>query len=198
MQTLQYFTYLVTITDYFEDSLESLVIKNRKTWNLFPERDIKRWLFQILTAIRPNHNRSKYHGGISLSTVLISRSNNNAYLDYNFSSNFGKNGFKAPELYDALEYTLASDIWSIGVILYQLTTLTPPFSTVEDLYSYIFNPNVLLINDDSSNSKYSNDLTDIIKQCLTPHPIDRVTVDGLLESQYIQDQYLHGINLLIY
>lgn len=83
-------------------------------------------------------------------------------------------------------------------MLYQLISLTPPFSTVEDLYCYIFNPNVLLINNNNNNSKYSNELTEIIKLCLTPHPMERVTVDQLMESAYMKDQYLHGIYIIFY
>lgn len=182
----QFFTYNITITEYFKESLESLVQNHRKTWSLFPENDIKRWFFQILSALKPCHDRGKYHGGLSLSTILISN-NNNAYLDYNFSSNKGKNGYKAPELYDRGEYSISSDIWSLGVILYLLVNLTPPFSAISDIYTYVFNPDL------EFSQECSSDIFDIIRLCLSVHPLERPTVDDLLAIPCMQEQYLHGI-----
>jgi len=84
-----------------------------------------------------------------------------------------------------LDYSFASDIWSLGLIVYELATGFFPYQ------SQLNNP-ILLINkilndpepnlDDEENNNYSPELKNFITRCLQKDPKDRDTATELSVS----------------
>lgn len=71
--------------------------------------------------------------------------------------------YASPEVWKDKPYDKMSDIWSLGCILYEMTTLKPPFraENMEGLYKQVIKG----IYDKISNH-YSNDLREVIKAML--------------------------------
>ena len=87
--------------------------------------------------------------------------------------------YASPEVWKDQPYNEKSDIWSLGCILYELSTLRPPFTgqNLEELYKNVmrgsFNPIPKI---------YSNELANIVNRCLRLNPSERPTVTELLEN----------------
>jgi NIMA (never in mitosis gene a)-related kinase len=71
--------------------------------------------------------------------------------------------YASPEVWKDKPYDLKSDIWSVGCVLYELTTLNPPFraNDMQGLYKKIIQGVYPPIA-----SQYSSDLSQMIKSLL--------------------------------
>ena len=87
--------------------------------------------------------------------------------------------YLSPEIIDHKPYDFASDIWSLGIILYELCSLKPPFRAdslpalglkiVTGIYEPI--PNY-----------YSKELRDLVKQLIVLDPMKRPTINAILSK----------------
>jgi len=80
--------------------------------------------------------------------------------------------YLSPEIIDGKSYGFETDVWSLGILLYEMTALKYPFSYKDpkELYHAISTKNID-INCLSFN--YSHDLKDLIKKVLTKNPMLR-------------------------
>ena len=86
----------------------------------------------------------------------------------------GTPNYMAPELCDESDYNTASDIWSLGCILYELAALRPPFEAqswlglVMKIQKGEFKPLPQM---------YTPQLCDLVAQLLEKDPLRRPTAD---------------------
>ena len=88
----------------------------------------------------------------------------------------------SPEQCNGQEYNEKSDIWSLGVILYELAQLNPPFMATNQLSL------ALKIKDGTYKripSRYSEELMRVIKWMLSTEPVDRPDVEDLLNLPHV-------------
>lgn len=87
--------------------------------------------------------------------------------------------YASPEVWKDEPYNEKSDIWSLGCILYEMTTFRPPFSgtNMNDLHKNIMRGTYHPIP-----KLYSNELASIIYSCLKLSPKQRPGVSELLEN----------------
>jgi serine/threonine protein kinase/signal transduction histidine kinase/Tfp pilus assembly protein PilF len=123
----------------------SLRFYNFKPYHLDFFYDI---VVQICYALNALHKQGIVHKDLKLDNIMFSIQNQKPkikILDYGFSRLDSTNNqqkisgtfpFIAPEVLRGGEYTYQSDFYSLGVILYKLTTGTLPFST-EEITNYI-------------------------------------------------------------
>lgn len=91
--------------------------------------------------------------------------------------------YLSPEIVQSQPYSFSTDVWSMGVMLYELCMQKPPFDgtslqmlsmrIVRGAYNPVTGP-------------YSPGLKDLIKQCLTVIPSNRPTVNKILDMPLIQ------------
>ncbi|KAI1614091.1 never in mitosis a-like kinase [Exophiala viscosa] len=102
---------------------------------------------------------------------------------HDFASTYvGTPFYMSPEICAAEKYTLHSDIWSLGCIMYELCTREPPFNAnshlqlVQRIRKGEFKPipNV-----------YSKDLANVIASCLKTNPMHRPDTISLLSLPYV-------------
>ena len=82
------------------------------------------------------------------------------------NTNIGTPYYMSPELYKHQKYNTKTDIWSIGVLLYELMTLRPPYNAtnINDLKYKISNSKWTLSN--KYRSIYSADLCNLLEHIL--------------------------------
>lgn len=103
---------------------------------------------------------------------------------HDFASTYvGTPFYMSPEICAAERYTLQSDIWSLGCIIYELCARTPPFNakTHFHLVQKIKEGRV-----DPLPSVYSQELQSVIKTCLRTNPLHRPDTYQLLNLPMIR------------
>lgn len=102
---------------------------------------------------------------------------------HDFASTYvGTPFYMSPEICAAEKYTLHSDIWSLGCIMYELCTKEPPFNAnshlqlVQRIRKGVFDPIPAV---------YSKDLANVIASCLKTNPMHRPDTTSLLSVPYI-------------
>lgn len=140
-------------------------------------------LSQVSDALYFLHSRKVIHRDIKPSNILINKFyvRSNEYLefkicDFSLSTSITNYGeyisdratvgtpfYMAPEIVSHEKYDATVDVWSLGVCMYEISTLTKPFtgSNREQLYNNILNKEI-------STESITTDkvLSDLISQCL--------------------------------
>ncbi len=124
--------------------MTTLIAKKKETQG-FTENEALIYLSQMLIAIEYMHNQDIWHRDLKPDNIFIDVFKNGIYMlkigDFGsarqdllnsinnnlLSYNVGTPAFLPPEIIKELPYNAKFDIWCIGVIFYQLLTLSHPF-----------------------------------------------------------------------
>lgn len=90
--------------------------------------------------------------------------------------------YASPEVWMDKPYDSKSDIWSLGCVIYEMTTMKPPFRAedMEGLYKKVVKGSYPKIP-----ATYSQELNNVIKAMLQVNPIMRPSSDKILQSSII-------------
>jgi NIMA (never in mitosis gene a)-related kinase len=97
------------------------------------------WFTQLCLAIKHVHDRKIIHRDIKGQNVFITKNNMLKLGDFGIAKILNKTMEKArtvvgtpyylsPEIIESKPYSYKSDIWSMGVLLYEMCSLQPPFN----------------------------------------------------------------------
>lgn len=105
-------------------------------------------------------------------------------VDCNYQCEHGREFYSPPEIYmDAIIDPIPIDLWSIGVLLFEMCTFSLPYNSIDQLLkTEYFNTEYLCI----APFNYSQDLSVIITSLLSINVNDRPFVESLLQSQYME------------
>nr|XP_044992836.1 serine/threonine-protein kinase ULK4 isoform X2 [Jaculus jaculus] len=101
--------------------------------------------------------------------------------------------YTAPEIIKGADFSIASDLWSLGCLLYEMFSGKPPFfsETVSELAEKILYEDPLPpIPKDSSLPKASSDFINLLDGLLQKNPQKRLTWTGLLQHSFWKDTLL--------
>lgn len=170
-------------------------IKEQKSTN-FNENTILDWFTQITLALKHVHDRKVLHRDLKCQNIFLTKSNLIKLGDFgiarvlsstreNAKTMVGTPYYLSPEIINGRPYSFKSDIWSLGVILYELCALKPPFdaSSLTFLAMKIvkgqYNP---------IPGMYSKELKNMISILLQVDPAKRPTTNSILQMPIIQQR----------
>ena len=142
--------------------------KFKKMNYLMEESDIWRILLQIVKGLKALHDLKILHRDLKSANIFLFNDGSAKIGDCNVSkvvykgigyTQTGTPYYASPEVWNDTPYDSKSDIWSLGVVLYEMVTLHPPFraESMDGLYKKVLKGQYARIN-----NKYSDDLYDII------------------------------------
>ncbi len=143
------------------------------------EVDIWNIAIQMVKGIKALHDKAILHRDLKSANIFTYSDGSVRIGDLNVSkimkeqlsyTQTGTPYYACPEVWRDKPYDFKSDIWSLGVIIYEITHLIVPFKaeTIDDLYKKVcrgvFQP---------IESKYSSELSKLISAMLSVDPSKR-------------------------
>ena len=188
---------LCIVMEYADDrDLYQKICQYKKMNLLMEESDIWRVFIQMVKGLKILHDLKILHRDLKSANILLFNDGTAKIGDCNVSKIFyGERGmgytqtgtpyYASPEVWSEAPYDQKSDIWSLGIITYEMLTLHPPFkaANMEALYKKIIKGQYNKIS-----SRYSRDIGDVVRQLLMVDPKDRPTCDEILKCDMVMER----------
>ena len=132
--------------------LASLIKRHRSSKKYLEESFIWRLLGQVVSALKECHRHKELgvskpilHRDLKPANILLDKNMNAKLCDFGLATELagtnklaqtvgvGTPYYMSPELVNNQRYDERSDIWSVGCIIYELASLSPPFDAANQL-----------------------------------------------------------------
>eukprot|EP01035_Chromulina_nebulosa_P019219 gene19219-25070_t len=170
--------------------------------NLFSESKVLHWFVQIALGLQYMHNNKVLHRDLKTQNVFLLGNGRLVLGDLGISkvldgtmdfaqTCIGTPYYMSPEIFKNKPYSYKSDVWALGCVLYEMTTLTHAFdaNSLNGLATKIIKGRYPSIN-----SKYSKYLRDLITEMLMTNPQQRPDLDNILKKVFIKK---HIVNFFV-
>ena len=179
------------VLDYFDATTLDEYLQSNKTlaWE-----QVKTIFLQLCSALEYAHSKRIFHRDIKPSNVMLEGVNQNGKLkvilidfgvakvtemtgrvfDYQGNTIAGTPNYMSPDTVKGFKYSAASEIYSLGCVLFQCLTGKPPYdadSSLELMTKHVNDPVPKL--KDRSSLAFSQDLEFLISKCLAKDPEQR-------------------------
>lgn len=174
--------------------------KKKKKGIHFHESEILRFFCDLLMGVNYLHIRNIIHRDLKPENILLDWNYRVKIADFGVSKIFpstdhntpltdGTPLYMAPELFHNYPYNYKSDVWSLGVIFYELGTLALPFvgRDIEELYKAVNSGEYKDI--DCAQMGYDIRFIHICKMMLTPNPAQRYCLNAIICHPLLVDRY---------
>jgi len=194
---------IILLLDSFETPHEFCLVTEFAQGELFeileddgtlPESEVRKIAQQLVQALFYLHANRIIHRDMKPQNILISANGIVKLCDFGFARAMSNNTvvltslkgtplYMAPEIVQELPYNETVDLWSLGVILYELFHGKPPFYT-NNLYSLI----QLIVKDPVKfPENMSTDFKSFLKGLLNKAPSERLSWPDLLNHVFIRE-----------
>jgi len=161
-----------------------------------PENQIVDWFTQICLAMKHVHDRKILHRDLKCQNIFLTKTGIIKLGDFgiarvlsstkeNVRTMVGTPYYLSPEIIDNKPYSFKSDIWSLGVVLYELCALKPPFDA-ESLPKLAMK--IIRGQYNPVPSHYSKELKNLIAATLSLDPQKRPSVHQILKMPLITNR----------
>ena len=161
--------------------------KNKKKY--FEEKEIIEWFIEICEGVKYIHENKIIHRDLKPLNIFLTKDNKIKIGDFgittllNYKSKaktiIGTQLYLSPEVMKNELYDYKSDIWNLGIILYELTQLKHPFLD-EDMSNEKMINNIEKENINFININYSERLLNLIKNILKVNPNERLDINTII------------------
>lgn len=116
-----------------------MIKTQRETGGFFSEDLILNWFTQICLAIKHIHDRKIVHRDLKSQNIFLTQQGIVKLGDFGIAKVLqstveqaqtivGTPYYLSPEIIENVPYSFKSDMWSLGVLLYEMCALRPPFN----------------------------------------------------------------------
>ena len=192
------------VTDYAKHSdLSNYILKYKNKNKLINEKTIWLIFIQCCYGIEYLHEYNIIHRDLKPANILLNDNSSILLADFGISkiienkiksfTLIGTPYYISPEMYKDINYDKKIDIWSIGCILYELTTLTVPFQANDmiGLKKKVINGYYY----DKISNIYSKDIQSMIRFLLDVNVERRPNIKEILSTSIFKRKE-HELNLL--
>ncbi|CAI2385415.1 unnamed protein product [Moneuplotes crassus] len=193
--------FICILLEYMDNGDVGQYLKKNCKDKLLAENQIWKIFIQTCLGVQYLHTRKILHRDLKTINLFLNQDMTLKIGDLGVAKEMsethtdtvvGTPYYLSPELCEERPYNNKSDIWSLGVILYELCTCRHPFDarTQGGLFLKIIKGNYEPIP-----KLYTKELAEIIDHCLQKNCKDRPTIQQILENQKVVDE---AANLQIY
>ncbi|KAL0213055.1 hypothetical protein RCL1_006681 [Eukaryota sp. TZLM3-RCL] len=176
-------------------------LKSRRS-NYLPEEQILDWFIQLCLALQYCHSKHILHRDIKTQNVFLTDNNVAKLGDFGIAkvlsstidvakSVVGSPLYMSPEILDHRPYNAKSDVWSLGCVLYEMSTMKHAFDA-ENMNNLIFK--IIRGKYPPPPSHYSIELVNLIRQMLSKDPALRPSVNQILRLPFIRKRMQNTIH----
>lgn len=170
-------------------NLFQLISENKKG---FSEKIAFEYFIQVVNAVYFLHENQIIHRDIKPENLLIGENNTIKLCDFgwarqltlkNRSSFCGTVEYMAPEIIESENYDYSVDIWSLGILLYELLMGHSPFKD-KTTKNTIVN---IKLHDLKFDKEISEDCKDLINKLLEVNKDKRINIKDILTHKFIKN-----------
>lgn len=185
---------LCIVMDYADGGDLQKHLKNAKKY--LKEDLILNWFTQICLAMKHVHDRKILHRDLKSQNIFLTKSEFIKLGDFGIArvlahtkdiakTVVGTPYYLSPEIIENRPYSFASDIWSLGVLLYEMCWLRPPFDagSLHELASKILKGKYAAIP-----SFYSDNMSLLIATLLNINPKERPNINQILKFPLLSER----------
>ncbi|XP_063725434.1 serine/threonine-protein kinase Nek4-like isoform X3 [Symsagittifera roscoffensis] len=170
------------------------VLKSKKGGGKLSEHEVMQWFIQIALAVQYLHSKNILHRDLKTQNIFLTRSNlvkvgdlgiaRELKEDEMASTLIGTPYYMSPEIFQNIPYSYKSDIWSLGCILYEMTSLKHAF-TAHAFSSLVHK----IINGEPPKmpTGYSKGVCDLISRMLNREIEARPSARDILQTPFVQE-----------
>ena len=183
------------VTEYADDGDLAEKIKSRDN-KPFTEPEILDYFTQICLALKHIHEKKIIHRDLKSGNIFLMKSGLVKLGDFGISKGFqntmdkaktmvGTPYYLSPEILENKPYDAKSDIWSLGVLLYEMMTFKMPFNASS---LPMLSVKIMRGNYTPPPAVYTKDLREIVSKCLMVNPTKRPKIQEILRMPIIQNR----------
>ena len=193
------------VTEYADDGdlSEKIKAQNNKPFN---ESDILDYFTQICLALKHCHDKKIIHRDLKSGNVFLMKCGLVKLGDFGIAKGFkntmdkaktmvGTPYYLSPEILENKPYDAKSDIWSLGVLLYEMMTFKMPFNANS---LPMLSVKIMRGNYPPPPAVYTKDLREIVSKCLTVIPSRRPSIQEILRMPIIQNRIRNFLDEIQY
>jgi len=194
---------IIAMLDSFETDGEFCMVTEYAQGELFqvledehslPEEEIRKIAIQLIQALHVLHSNRIIHRDMKPQNILIGSKQQIKLCDFGFARAIAHDSsllrsikgtplYMAPELVQERPYNYKVDLWSLGVILYELAVGKPPFYT-DRIVSLI----QMIVRDEVNYPPtMSADFQSFLKGLLNKDPAQRLNWPEILAHPFVQE-----------
>ena len=179
--------------------LSNIIFEKKNSKKIFNEKEILSIFIQIIHGLKYIHFNKIIHRDLKSQNIFLLKNKNNNLIiklgDFgiskilnntlnNASTIIGTPFYFSPEIINGEKYDYKSDLWSLGIILYQMMTLRLPFDSNNfatlsmKIIKGEYNKNI---------NGYSKELKEICFGLLNIDKKKRLSLEEILNKKIIQD-----------
>ncbi|XP_039786755.1 serine/threonine-protein kinase ATG1c-like isoform X3 [Panicum virgatum] len=160
----------------------------------------KHFIRQLASGLQMLRDNNVVHRDLKPQNILLVENNENSLLkiaDFGFAKFLqpfalaetlcGSPLYMAPEVMQAQKYDAKADLWSVGVILYQLVTGIPPFNgdnQIQLLRNILRSCEIRFPSD----CELSHGCIDLCRKLLRLNSVERLTVEEFVHHPFLSEQ----------
>eukprot|EP00347_Sterkiella_histriomuscorum_P002482 403367980 len=191
------------VMDYADGGdLLQRIDQQKKKGVLFKENHILDWFTQMCLAIKHVHDRKILHRDLKGQNIFLTSDNQIKLGDFGIArvlqetldvakSMVGTPYYLSPEIIESKPYSFKSDIWALGVLLYEMCALKPPFMSqgIHLLAIKIVKGEYQPLPD-----QFSRELCSLVDSMLKQDPAQRPDIHQILKHPQLKSRIRKFLN----